>query len=173
MTKFTAVKTIPGTLDAGIIMLCDHASNALPPEYGTLGLAPEQLERHIAYDIGARDTALTMAQVLGCTLIMSCYSRLLIDPNRGADDPTLIMRLSDGAIVPGNADVDAVERQERIVRFHAPYHPPIRPAIDASLAHGIAPRLISLHSFTPRWKNFSRPWPNHKTKQRLPDARDR
>ena len=44
---------LAGRADAGLIVLCDHADNALPPRYGTLGLPREQLGRHIAYDIGA------------------------------------------------------------------------------------------------------------------------
>ena len=34
---------LPGRADAGVILLCDHAGNAFPPGYGTLGLPPEQL----------------------------------------------------------------------------------------------------------------------------------
>ncbi|HEX5959536.1 MAG TPA: N-formylglutamate amidohydrolase, partial [Hyphomicrobiaceae bacterium] len=93
---------LPGRIDRGLILLCDHASNALPPEYGTLGLPPEQLERHIAYDIGAAPIVRGLAASLGIPALMTRFSRLLIDPNRGRDDPTLIMRLSDGAVIPGN-----------------------------------------------------------------------
>ncbi|MGO9422090.1 MAG: N-formylglutamate amidohydrolase, partial [Roseiarcus sp.] len=53
------VETIAGPLTAGVLLVCDHASNALPPGYGTLGLPAAALERHIAYDIGA--AALTRA----------------------------------------------------------------------------------------------------------------
>lgn len=89
---------------------------------------------------------------------MATYSRLLIDPNRGADDPTLIMRVSDGAIIPGNARIDEAERDRRIARFHRPYHAAIAAEIDASLAHGMEPALVSIHSFTPYWKGIARPW---------------
>ena len=89
---------------------------------------------------------------------MSTFSRLLIDANRGEDDPTLIMRLSDGAIVPGNAAVDAAERARRIARFHAPYHAAIDAAIDRAIAAGRPPALVSIHSFTPVWRGHARPW---------------
>src|SRR5262245_44700693 len=85
---------LPGRADAGVILLCDHAGNAFPPGYGTLGLPPEQLKRHIAYDIGAAEVTRQIAATLGIPAILTRYSRLLIDPNRGDDDPTLIMRLS-------------------------------------------------------------------------------
>lgn len=141
-----------------MILLADHARNSVPPEYGALGLPSEQFERHIAYDIGVEAVTLGLARALGCPALMTTYSRLLIDPNRGADDPTLIMRLSDGAVVPGNAAVDDAERQRRIARFHRPYHAAITAEIDLALGQGIDPVLVSLHSFTPYWKAVPRPW---------------
>src|SRR5262249_52697933 len=90
----------PGRAGAGLIVLCDHAGNALPLVYGTLGLPPQQLRRHIAYDIGAAPITSALAAAFDVPAVTTRYSRLLIDPNRGADDPTLIMRLSDGAVVP-------------------------------------------------------------------------
>ena len=149
---------ISGDVKRGVILLADHARNALPREYGALGLAPEQFDRHIAYDIGVEAVTRGLAQVLGCPALMAAFSRLLIDPNRGADDPTLIMRVSDGAIVPGNALVDEAEREVRLSRFHRPYHAAITAAVEAALAEGIDPLLVSIHSFTPYWKGVARPW---------------
>jgi len=94
---FSPVERVEGALDAGVLVICDHASNGLPPEYGDLGLAPASLQRHIAYDIGAAWLVRRLAHLLGSPAVLSTFSRLLIDPNRGADDPTLVMRLSDGA----------------------------------------------------------------------------
>src|ERR1700691_3103485 len=114
-----AVKTLPGARDAGALIVCDHASNAIPPDYGTLGLPREALERHIAYDIGAAEVTRTLAGMLGAPAVLSTFSRLVIDPNRGLDDPTLVMRYSDGAIVPGNAYIDAAEIGHRGTRLWA------------------------------------------------------
>lgn len=149
---------IGGRADAGLLILCDHASNALPSEYGLLGLAAEQFHRHIAYDIGAAGITRRLASHFGAPAVMTHFSRLLIDPNRGLDDPTLIMRLSDGAIVPGNRDLDPQERQRRIERFWLPYHRAVGSVIDQCLASGRAPIIISVHSFTESWKGVSRPW---------------
>lgn len=149
---------IPGDLKRGFILLADHAKNSLPPDYGSLGLPPEQFERHIAYDIGVEAVTRGLARRLGCPAFLTLYSRLLIDPNRGADDPTLIMRVSDGALVPGNARIDEAERERRIVRFHRPYHAAISAEIDAAIELGIDPVLVSIHSFTPYWKSAPRPW---------------
>jgi predicted N-formylglutamate amidohydrolase len=149
---------LPGRSDRGLILVCDHAGNALPPEYGTLGLPAAQLERHIAYDIGVAPIIRALSARLGAPAVMTRYSRLLIDPNRGRDDPTLIMRLSDGAVIPGNRKLDAPEREKRLQRYYEPYHRAIDAVIDACLAAGAEPALISIHSFTESWKQVTRPW---------------
>ena len=147
-----------GTPGSRLLIACDHATNLVPPEYGTLGLGSIQLNRHIGYDIGALAVARELGQRLGATVISSRYSRLLIDPNRGEDDPTLIMQLSDGAIVPGNAVLSEAERKKRIAAFHRPYHQAIEAEIDAMLARGPVPALISIHSFTEAWRGVPRKW---------------
>ncbi|MGE5510036.1 MAG: DUF1244 domain-containing protein [Bacteroidota bacterium] len=149
---------LPGRADAGLVLICDHADNAFPPGYGTLGLPNDQLQRHIAYDIGAAAVTRIIADSLGLPAVMTRFSRLLIDPNRGADDPTLIMRLSDGAIVPGNRHLDEEERQKRIDRYYTPYHRAIDRVIDACMEAGTPPALFSIHSFTESWKGVPRPW---------------
>lgn len=151
-------ETIPGDPATGWLLLCDHASNWMPERYAGLGLPAGELERHIAYDIGAEGVTRRLAARLGAPAVMSRFSRLLIDPNRGDDDPTLVMRLSDGAVVPGNARIDAAERDYRIRTFYEPYHRAVTAAIDAALAAGHPPAIVSIHSFTPLWRGVSRPW---------------
>lgn len=153
-----AVELIAGPPAASVLLLCDHASNALPPEYGTLGLAKAEFERHIAYDIGARVVTHRLAAHLNAPAVLSRYSRLLIDCNRGEDDPTLIMRLSDGAIIPANRSFDQAEREKRITRVYRPYHDAISKRIDETLAAGSIPFLLSIHSFTHAWRSVPRPW---------------
>lgn len=154
----SAVVMLDGRLDSGLLLLCDHASNALPPSYGRLGLAEAQFERHIAYDIGAATATRTMAAILRAPALMTTYSRLLIDPNRGADDPTLVMRVSDGAIVPGNARVSPEEIALRIARYWKPYRDRIDAVLDTMAATGVVPAIVSMHSFTPSMKGVARPW---------------
>ena len=153
-----AFVSVDGDPRRGLILVCDHASNHLPAAYGDLGLDPSELERHIAYDIGAAAVTMALAEALGVPAVLSTFSRLLIDANRGEDDPTLIMRLSDGAVIPGNRHIDAAERAARIARFHQPYHAAIAEAIEAAFAVGTVPCLISMHSFTPVWRGRPRPW---------------
>lgn len=149
---------IEGNPAAGWLIVCDHASNSLPPEYGTLGLPQQQLERHIGYDIGAAGVTRELARRVGAPALMTNFSRILIDPNRGRDDPTLIMRLSDGAVVPGNAEVDEDERRSRIERFYAPYHHAVDAAIDRAIDAGRPPAILSVHTFTDNWRGDLRPW---------------
>jgi predicted N-formylglutamate amidohydrolase len=155
---YAAFEATPGALDNGALIICDHASNAIPPGYGTLGLPSEALERHIAYDIGAAAVTRALAAQLGAPAVLSTYSRLVIDPNRGLDDPTLVMRYSDGAIVPGNAYIDAAEIAGRGARYWSPYRQEIAATIDAMIATGEPPALISIHSFTPVMRSLARPW---------------
>ncbi len=152
------VEVIAGDPACGVIVICDHASNAIPPDYGTLGLPPGELQRHIAYDIGAAAMTRSLAASLRAPAVLSTFSRLLIDPNRGEDDPTLLMRLSDGAVVPGNARTDAAEVERRLARFYRPYDRAIAATIETVFASGVVPVIVSLHSFTPSWKGVPRPW---------------
>ncbi len=156
--KNETYEIIAGRADAGLIIVCDHASNALPESYGRLGLAPEQFERHIAYDIGGEGVTRLLSAELGVPAILTRYSRLLIDPNRGEDDPTLIMRISDGAVIPGNRSVSDQERQMRLERYYRPYHTAIDALIDSCIATEVVPTLLSIHSFTDVWRGARRPW---------------
>jgi predicted N-formylglutamate amidohydrolase len=141
-----------------VLFICDHASNRLPYLYGTLGLPPSLFKSHIAYDIGAADVARALASGFGAPAVHARWSRLLVDLNRGADDPTLVMKLSGGSIIPANATADAGEVELRISQFHEPYHRAIADEIDRFQAAGTVPALISIHSFTPAWKGQDRPW---------------
>ena len=157
-STFPAYEQINLQGSPALIFVCDHASNAIPDAYGTLGLSQAQLKTHIAYDIGAAEVTRAMAAAFEAPAILGTASRLLIDLNRGADDPTLVMRLSDGAIVPGNAKVDRVEIDNRIAKYYRPYHEAIEAEIGRARTLSITPALISIHSFTPEWKQKARPW---------------
>lgn len=150
---------IEGDRTRGIMMIADHAMRQMPAEYGLLGLPPREFERHIAYDIGVERVTRGIAAALGVPAVMACFSRLLIDPNRGEDDPTLIRQLYDGTIVPGNYPMSPEERERRLEHFYRPYHDAVG-ALTASVAEasGKAPFIVSVHSFTPRMQGVERPW---------------
>lgn len=136
---------------------CDHATNFVPPQVngGTLGLPATEMARHIAWDPGAAGLALGLAERLNGPAICSDFSRLVIDPNRGEDDPTLLMKLYDGTIIPGNRHAGPEELERRKALCYRPYHD----ALTDLLAARPAPVLCSVHSFTPKLKGrMPRPW---------------
>jgi predicted N-formylglutamate amidohydrolase len=139
------------------LVTCDHASNRVPPWVagGDLGLPPEDMGRHIAWDPGAAGLAAALAERLDSPCILSDFSRLVIDPNRGEDDPTLLMKLYDGSIIPANRRAGPADLALRLDRLYRPYH--------AALA-GLAARqadtvIVAVHSFTPCLRGRApRPW---------------
>ena len=142
------------------LVICDHASNNIPLEYKNLGVSKKDLQSHRAFDLGASQVASELSNLLSCNLVMANFSRLLIDPNRGKDDPTLIPKLSEGKIIKGNINIsmseDDTERNKRINQFYLPYHKQISSFIIKSLDNGRIPKILSIHSFTPIWKGKKR-----------------
>ncbi|KJZ19478.1 N-formylglutamate amidohydrolase [Loktanella sp. S4079] len=139
------------------LLSCDHASNFVPDwlNNGDLGLPETDMQRHIAYDVGAAGVTRHLAQELDSPAVLSRFSRLVIDPNRGEDDPTLLMRLYDGTIIPANRHADAAEKERRLAQLHRPYH-----AAYAKLADEMDnPVICAIHSFTPQLRGRPpRPW---------------
>ena len=138
------------------LITCDHATNTVPPDVngGDLGLPREDMERHIAYDVGAYGLAQHLGQLLDSPVIASNFSRLVIDPNRGEDDPTVLMKLYDGTIIPANRYADPAERERRLAQYYRPYHDQL--ARMAALPHAV---IVSVHSFTRQLRGRDpRPW---------------
>lgn len=156
---FAPFEIIEGARERGLILIADHAKRALPDEYGDLGLPAEEFQRHIAYDIGVEWVTRRLAALTGAPAVMANFSRLLIDPNRGEDDPTLIRQLYDGTVVPGNYPLAAEERERRLDNFYRPYHDAVAAMVaSVAAASGAAPFIFSIHSFTPIMQGFERPW---------------
>jgi predicted N-formylglutamate amidohydrolase len=159
LSVFSPFDLVEGDRGKGLVLVADHAGRALPDEYGALGLPASEFDRHIAYDIGVEKVTRELAALLGAPAVLANFSRLLIDPNRGEDDPTLIRQLYDGTVVPGNYPMTAEERERRLVRFYRPYHDAVASmAASVAEASGVAPFLFSVHSFTPVMQGVARPW---------------
>jgi predicted N-formylglutamate amidohydrolase len=140
------------------VVICDHASNFIPPEYGDLGLTSDAREAHIAWDPGALSVARGVARRLDAPLIYPTVSRLVIDCNRPTDAPDLIPETSEATAIPGNAGLPQSERARRVATFHEPYHHAIDGLIDDRLAAGKETALVAVHSFTPVFHGVARPW---------------
>lgn len=161
MSEHVPYEIIPASGNSPIFLVCDHATNIVPEAVngGDLGLPEAEMNRHIAFDIGARAVTLELARLLDATAILSRFSRLVIDPNRGEEDPTLVMKLYDGTIIPANRHVDAAEITRRLDAYHRPYHRMITQTLDRMQNAGITPHIVSIHSYTPRLKGKAeRPW---------------
>ncbi len=140
-----------------LLLTCDHASNFVPDDVasGDLGLPAADMDRHIAYDIGAAGVTRHLSALLRAPAVLSNFSRLVIDPNRGANDPTLVMKLYDGTIIPANRHVDAAEIARRKANLYDPYH---RAYEQLASAHDDT-IVVAVHSFTPRLNGRKpRPW---------------
>lgn len=140
------------------VLACDHAGNRIPERLGTLGLEPHHLERHIAYDIGALGVAERLAGLLDAPLVAQHYSRLVIDSNRQPQAHDSVPTVSEDTEIPGNAHVPPFARRARIDEIFTPYHESLRRLLDTREAAGRASVLVTVHSFTPIFKGFARPW---------------
>jgi predicted N-formylglutamate amidohydrolase len=143
---------------ARVMLFCDHASSFIPPGLRGLGLPDGELQRHIAWDIGAADITRHMALALDAPAVLCNYSRLIIDCNRLLRDPTLIPPKSDETIVPGNAALSAADREARLAAIYVPYHRAIEDLAEAMRGrHGVA-AVLAIHSCTDRMNGKFRPW---------------
>jgi predicted N-formylglutamate amidohydrolase len=139
-------------------LTCDHAGSAIPRKLQSLGLSPEDLQRHIAWDIGAAAVTLKLAARLDAVAILQTYSRLVIDCNRRPGVPDSIIRVSEATRIPGNESVPLSEALARETEIFRPYHDRIRTELDTRLAQQRDTILISVHSFTPCFHGHVRPW---------------
>ena len=144
--------------DSDLLLVCDHADNFMPRALDRLGVPARALERHIAYDIGIAPVTRMLADALGAPAVFSHFSRLIVDPNRQLDDPTLTPAIADETVVPGNRAIAPEDLEARLESFFWPYHAAIARQLDRMAAHGRCPALVAMHSFTPLLRGRQRPW---------------
>lgn len=144
---------------APVLVLCDHASNAVPSWIGDLGVSADAMESHIGWDIGALWMAERIAERAGAPGVFSAYSRLALDCNRPLSHPGLIPEASDGVAIPANAGLTAQDAGERIEKIFLPYHFAIVEQLVRFAHEGVEPLVLAVHSCTPVMNNFQRPWP--------------
>ncbi|WP_202844500.1 N-formylglutamate amidohydrolase [Luteimonas saliphila] len=140
------------------LLIADHAGQAVPARLRDLGLPRAELDRHIGWDIGIAGVTARLAERLDACAILQAYSRLVIDCNRPLDAPGSSAAISDGTMVPGNADLDARQRRQRVEEIFAPYHARIEAELDRRAAADRPTLLVAMHSFTPSMDGRARPW---------------
>lgn len=138
------------------VVVCDHASNAVPLALGSLGLDPVVLARHVAWDIGAGPLAEALARRLRLPCVLAGYSRLVVDCNRDPASAASMLALSDGDRIPGNEAISPADRAARIAEIFEPYHAAVTATL-AAMQHA-CPALVAVHSFTPVMQGLARPW---------------
>ncbi|MBL6617636.1 MAG: N-formylglutamate amidohydrolase [Reyranella sp.] len=143
---------------APLLLLCDHASKAVPKALGSLGISDDELARHIGWDIGGLDAALALAEALDAPLVASGYSRLVIDCNRWPGGEGSTPEVSDGTPVPANRGLTKEQVDARADACFWPYHREVDRQLDRMTAGRRAVALLVMHSFTPQMNGFKRPW---------------
>jgi predicted N-formylglutamate amidohydrolase len=157
-SQLSPVSTVNAYGQSPFVLVCDHASNRIPVAYGSLGLSLVQRLTHIAWDPGALAVALELAVLLDAPLIHSTVSRLVIDCNRDVDAIDLIPKISERTEIPGNATISAEDSATRIALFHSPFHNTIDALLARRAEAGKDTVLVTVHSFTPVYKDVQRPW---------------
>ena len=136
---------------APVLLICDHASHEIPGSLDGLGLTPETLDLHVAWDIGAANVTRRLAAKLDARAVLAGYSRLVIDNNRQPGDPTAIPKVSDNIVIPGNQGLSEADEVARRDALYWPYHrgrfgwpgPPVAPRHAAGPVLG--PQLHAVH----------------------------
>jgi predicted N-formylglutamate amidohydrolase len=138
------------------ILICEHASNRLPKKLGTLGLSEADLQRHIAWDIGAEGTARLLSRLLNAPLILQRYSRLAYDCNRPPEAEGAMPEISEVTAIPGNKNLSAEAKLARINEIYRPFQNAIATFLDGRAAHGRQAIPVSIHSFNKLYKGKER-----------------
>lgn len=139
-----------------VVLVCEHAGKVIPHALGDMGLSPEDLSRHIAWDIGAEAVARRLAEALDAPLLLQRYSRLAYDCNRPPESPDAMPVRSETTRVPGNDKLTAADRLARIREIYRPFHDRVALLLDERSARGMTSLFITLHSFTPLYKGVRR-----------------
>ena len=153
-----AVEIVNARGAASAVLLCDHASNQVPASLASLGLPGGELDRHIAWDIGAATVTRHLARLLDAPAVLSGFSRLVIDCNRYLWDVQSIPERSDGTGVPGNRNATPQDVENRIRHCFSPYHEAASRMISGIEGCWRPPAVIFMHSFTPSLDGEMRPW---------------
>ena len=154
----TAFEVLEDRTRSPFLITCDHAGRRLPRALGNLGLSEAELERHIAWDLGAAGVARGLARGLGAFAALQPYSRLVIDCNRPPGVPSSIAEVSENTAIIGNRALSPAEAERRRVAVFEPYHQCIAQELARRARAGQPTVLIAMHSFTPRFDGVARPW---------------
>ena len=152
------VEVLRGDGSSDFFFTCEHAGRQIPERLGRLGLSESDLERHIAWDIGAGAVARELSRLFDAPCVMQNYSRLVADCNRWTHANDYITTHSEDTPVPGNRNLSASHVQARTREIYEPYHQTISSMLDARAAAGQNTVFVSVHTCTPVYLGVHRPW---------------
>ncbi len=141
--------------DAEVLLVCEHAGQRVPEKLFGLQVSNSDMDKHIGWDIGAAEVTRQMAKLLNAPAILQRYSRLVVDCNRPPEAPDAMPEIADTITIPGNQNLSATARQQRIDEIFWPFHHAVEKAICSKRFR----LVLSIHSFTPRLGSDNRPWP--------------
>lgn len=130
---------------SSVVIVCEHASAHIPPEFDHLGLAAADRKSHVVWDPGALALSDALATNLDAVLVSARTSRLIYDCNRPPDAPDAMPTRSEIIDVPGNVGLTPTQKADRVARYYEPF----REKIANVLANTTNPILLTIHSFTP------------------------
>lgn len=141
-----------------VLITCDHASRRIPKSLGTLGLSAADRKKHIVFDHGTEHIGQYLSKKLDATAVIAEYSRIVTDLNRGIDHPDIMRTVSDHIEVPGNKNLTAAQKRQRLNELYRPYHKQIDKQIKRFLKRDVSPLFLAIHSLTPVMNGVKRPW---------------
>ena len=141
---------------SNFVIIVDHAGSRIPRRLNNLGLPASELQRHIAWDIGALPVARQMAAALDAPLLAQNYSRLVIDCNRDPKVASSIPQLSESIEIPGNLNLPEEEVAARRAEIFEPYHERVRALLDERAAENKTTILVAQHTMTDIYKGERR-----------------
>ena len=125
------------------LITCEHAGNAVPPEYLPLFAGREDLlASHRGFDLGALATAEVLARAAGAPLLSVAYTRLLADHNRSIGHARLFSDITKS--------LPRQTRLEILATCYVPHREAVIRKVAALRATGRRVLHIASHSFTPR-----------------------
>tara|TARA_R110002049_G_scaffold117332_2_gene270439 strand:+ start:14046 stop:14825 length:780 start_codon:yes stop_codon:yes gene_type:complete len=139
------VQVVNGTAASQIVLVCEHASNVIPPRFDGLGLPDDARESHVAWDPGALGVAQEMAMLLDAALVAGGVSRLVYDCNRPPDAADAMPAQSEVFAIPGNTNLSDADRADRVTNIYEPF----RATLAQTVAGMTGPVIVTVHSFTP------------------------
>lgn len=140
-----------------VLLVCEHASNQMPPEANNLGCSAADLDRHIAVDLGADALTRALALRIDAPAVLCTTSRLYVDCNRSSHDPDWMPEYSDGSRIPGNIGLDEAARQQRALRVFEPFHQQVAQTLSALREHHPTVLILPIHSFAASLNGQERP----------------